>query len=142
MIAILTMAILALPLAFLSDSPIADWKLLALALLASIPASDAALALDPKSQPEPASHPLDAQELHRCAGVYLNGTSKIGLEAEGSALKASIDGTVSRFTRAGDKFLLGDLNGTGEPSKIVLVPDSKGRIEFVFINGRAFRRAD
>ncbi len=104
--------------------------------------SDAALALDPKSRPEPASHPLDAEELHRCAGVYVNGTSKIGLEAEGSALKASIDGTVSRFTRAGDKFLLGDLNGAGEPSRIVLVPDSKGRIEFVFINGRAFRRTD
>ncbi len=45
MIAILTVAILAPPLVFLSDSPIAAWKFLALAMLASIPASDAALAL-------------------------------------------------------------------------------------------------
>ncbi len=45
MIAILTAVVLALPLVFLSDPPIASWKLLALALLGLIPASDAALAL-------------------------------------------------------------------------------------------------
>ena len=100
--------------------------------------SEAVLALDPKSEREPAAHPLTTEELHRCAGVYVNGTSKVELEPDGGALKASIDGTFERITRAGDKFLLGD----GQPSKLVLVPDSNGRIEFVFVNGRAFRRAN
>jgi CubicO group peptidase (beta-lactamase class C family) len=96
------------------------------------------LALDPKSEREPATHPLSVEELHRCAGVYVNGASKVELEADGDALKSTMDGSVERFTRAGDKFLLGD----GQPSKLVLVPDSNGRLEFVFVNGRAFRRAN
>jgi CubicO group peptidase (beta-lactamase class C family) len=104
--------------------------------------SEAMLALEHKSQPEPATHPLDAAELRRCAGVYVNGTSKIGIEADGGALKASVDGTIARFTRAGDRFLLGEAKGEGQPLKLVLVPDSNGRIEFVFVDGRAFRRAD
>jgi hypothetical protein len=98
--------------------------------------SESVLALDPKSERESATHPLSAEDLHRCAGVYVNGTSKVELEADGGALRASMDGTVERITRAGDKFLLGE----GQPSKLVLVPDSNGRIEFVFVNGRAFRR--
>jgi CubicO group peptidase (beta-lactamase class C family) len=104
--------------------------------------SDSMLALDRKSETEPATHGLDAAELRRCAGVYVNGTSKVRLEADGGALKANIDGTVARFTRAGDKFLIGEANGAVQPSKLVLVPDASGRIEFVFVNGRAFRRAD
>ena len=104
--------------------------------------SDSMLALDRKSETEPATHGLDAAELRRCAGVYVNGTSKVRLEADGGALKANIDGTVARFTRAGDKFLIGEANGAVQPSKLVLVADSSGRIEFVFVNGRAFRRAD
>jgi hypothetical protein len=104
--------------------------------------SEAMLPLEHKSQPEPATHPLDAAELRRCAGVYVNGTSKIGIEADGGALKASVDGTIARFTRAGDRFLLGEAKGEGQPLKLVLVPDSNGRIEFVFVDGRAFRRAD
>ena len=59
-------------------------------------------------------------------------------EIDGGALKGSIDGTKIRFSRAGDRFLLGE----GQPAKLVLVPDSNGRIEFVFVNGRAFRRSD
>ena len=104
--------------------------------------SEAMLALDPKSETEPATHSLDAEEVRRRAGVYVNGTSKVRLEADGGALKANIDGTVARFTRAGDKFLIGEANGAVQPSKLVLVPDSSGRIEFVFVNGRAFRRAE
>ncbi len=104
--------------------------------------SDSMLALDPKSETEPATHSLDAEEVRRRAGVYVNGTSKVRLEADGGALKANIDGTVARFTRAGDKFLIGEANGAVQPSKLVLVPDSSGRIEFVFVNGRAFRRAE
>ncbi len=45
MTAILTAVILSLPLTLLSDPPIAVWKLLALGLLGSLPASEAALAL-------------------------------------------------------------------------------------------------
>jgi hypothetical protein len=104
--------------------------------------SEAMLALDPKSEPEPATHSLDAEEVRRSAGVYVNGTSRIRLEAEGGVLKANIDGAMARFTRAGDKFLIGEANGAVQPSKLVLVADSSGRIEFVFVNGRSFRRAD
>jgi CubicO group peptidase (beta-lactamase class C family) len=45
--------------------------------------SEAMLPLDAKSQPEPAAHPLDAAELRRCAGVYVNGSSNIALEEDG-----------------------------------------------------------
>jgi len=96
--------------------------------------SEAVLGLDSKVQPEPATHPLDAQEVRRSAGVYVNGSSKISLEAEAGAVKANMDAGVVRFTRGGETFLLSDA------TKLVLVPDSNGRIEFVFSNGRAFRR--
>jgi CubicO group peptidase (beta-lactamase class C family) len=98
--------------------------------------SESVLALDPKSEREPSTHPLSAEELHRCAGVYVNGTSKVELEADGGVLKANTDGAIQRFPRAGDKFL----SNEGQSSKLVLVPDSNGRVEFVFVNGRAFRR--
>jgi CubicO group peptidase (beta-lactamase class C family) len=98
--------------------------------------SEAVLGLDPKVEPEPATHLLDATESHHYAGVYANGTAKIVLEAETGAVKANIDGTIVRFTRAGDKFLL-----NGE-TKLVLVAGANNRTEFVFINGRAFGRVD
>jgi CubicO group peptidase (beta-lactamase class C family) len=98
--------------------------------------SEAALGLDPKLPEEPATHPLDAAESRRYAGVYRNGTAKIALEAETGGVKADIDGTFVRFVRASDQFLL---NGD---AKLVLVPGANGRTEFVFINGRAFRRVD
>jgi CubicO group peptidase (beta-lactamase class C family) len=104
--------------------------------------SDAVLSLDPQSQQEAPSHVLDSAELSRCAGVYVNGSSKIRLEINGSALNANIDGSIARFTRAGDKFLLGEASSEGQPPKLVLAPDSNGRIGFVFVSGRAFRRAD
>jgi CubicO group peptidase (beta-lactamase class C family) len=98
--------------------------------------SEAALGRDPKAEPEPPTHPLDAAESRRYTGVYVNGTAKIALEAEVDVVKANIDGTVVRFARAGEKFLI-----SGE-TKLVLVPGANGRTEFVFANGRAFRRAD
>jgi hypothetical protein len=100
--------------------------------------SEAMLPLDAKSPAERAAHPLEAAELRRCAGIYVNGSSKIALEEDGGALNGSIDGTKTRFSRGGDRFLLGE----GPPAKLVLVPDSNGEIEFVFVNGRAFRRSD
>ena len=104
--------------------------------------SEAMLPLDPKSRAgSRLAHPLDADELRRCAGVYVNGSSRVVLEADGSAVKANIDGTIGTIHARGRKVPAGR-NGAGEPSKLVLVPDSNGRIEFVFINGRAFRRAD
>jgi CubicO group peptidase (beta-lactamase class C family) len=102
---------------------------------------DSMLALDGKPA-EPAIHTLDAGEIHRCAGNYINGTSKVRLEADSGGLKANIDGSVERISKAGVKYLLAEPNGTGEPLKLVLVPDSNGRVEFVFVHGRAFRRAD
>jgi CubicO group peptidase (beta-lactamase class C family) len=98
--------------------------------------SEAALDLDPKAKPRPPTHPLDLPESRRYAGTYVNGTAKIELEAETGGMKANIDETVVRFSRAGDKFLLND------ETKLVLVPDASGGTEFVFINGRAFRRID
>jgi CubicO group peptidase (beta-lactamase class C family) len=104
--------------------------------------SESMLGLDRKLGAEPSIHPLDGGEIHRCAGVYVNGTSKILLEADGGALKATIDGKVERFSKAAVNYLLAEPNGAGEPFKVVLVPDSNGRVEFVFVSGRAFRRAE
>jgi len=63
------------------------------------------------------------------------------LEGDGSTLKATADGVVSRFVRGGDGFLLSEAKGNAEPAKLVLVPAANGTIEYIFLNGRAFRRA-
>lgn len=104
--------------------------------------AESMLTLDRKWGAEPTIHLLDAAEINRCAGVYVNGSSKVRLEADGGALKATLDGRVERFSKAAVKYLLAEPNGTGEPLKLALVPDSNGQVEFVFVNGRAFRRAE
>lgn len=98
--------------------------------------SEVALNLASKPDREPAVHPLNLAESRRYAGVYRNGQSKIGLEAVDNGVNANIDGTVVRFSRAGENFLL---NGD---TKLIFVPGSDGRTEFVFAGGRAFRRAN
>lgn len=99
----------------------------------------AMLPLEPKS-PEPAAHALDAADARRYAGVYVNGTSRITLEADGAAVKSNDGETTIRFTRAGDGFLSGEPKSDEPPPRLVLVPDANHRIEFVCMNGRAFRR--
>lgn len=97
--------------------------------------SEALLPLEPKDA-DPATHPLDSAFAQKCEGVFVNGPSRIVLEASGSSIKGDLNGTAETFTRAGDGFLVG-----GEPPmRVVLVPDSKGAIEFVFAGGRAYRR--
>ncbi len=104
--------------------------------------SEAMLPLEAKSHPAEPTHALEAAELRRYAGDYVNGSSRISLEAEGGALRASIGGTKAKFTRAGAGFLLGEAKGEEPTARLVLVPGSNGQIEFVFSGGRAFRRAD
>jgi CubicO group peptidase (beta-lactamase class C family) len=94
--------------------------------------SEAMLPLEPEVHNPAPSHALTAAELNSFAGVYANGAGRVRLEVASGALT---DGK-KRFTRAGDGFLLGD----GEGERLVLVPDSNGRIEFVFSGGRAFHR--
>ena len=103
--------------------------------------ADAVLGLAPKAHSEAATHPLEAAEVRRYAGVYVNGAAKIQLEGDGGALKTIADGVVSRFARAGDGFLLGEANGHADPVKLVLVPAANGTIEYIFLNGRSFHRA-
>jgi len=104
--------------------------------------SEEMLALEPKSQREAPAHPLDAAEFTRYAGIYKNGESVFTLEASDGALAGGSGQTKTRFTRAGDGFLLGEPNGQRQPARLVVVPDSTGRIEYVFTGGRAFRRAE
>jgi len=103
--------------------------------------SEAMLALGPKT-PEPATHPLDSVEVRRYTGAYRNGNSRMTLEADGAGLKSTDGGNITRFTRAGDGFLLSETKGDEPVSRLVLIPDSNGRIEFVFRGGRAFRRVE
>ena len=104
--------------------------------------SEAMLPLEPKP-PEPATHALNPADVRRYIGVYSNGSSRITLEGDGAAaLKSTSDGSQTRFTRAGDGYLLGETKSDEPPQRLVLVQDSTGRIEYVFSGGRAFRRAD
>jgi CubicO group peptidase (beta-lactamase class C family) len=97
--------------------------------------SEQMLPLEPEVHKDTPAHALTPTELNGFAGVYRNGANQVTLEVEVGGLK---DGK-KRFTRAGDGFLLGE----GESAeRLVLVPDSSGRAEFVFSGGRAFRRAD
>ena len=104
--------------------------------------SEAMLTLEPKSQREEAAHLLSADELRRYTGTFVNGASRVVLKSDNGALTEDVGATKQRFTRAGDGFLLGEPSGDGAPPRLVLVPDSTGRIEFIFTGGRAFRRAD
>lgn len=101
--------------------------------------SEAMLGLGPESEPETKAHALEAAELERYAGVYVNGSTRIVLTRDGGAMAADLSGTKLRFTRAGDGFLLGEAKGENTAPKLVLVPDSNGGTEFVFSGGRAYR---
>ena len=67
---------------------------------------------------------------------------QITLEADGAGLKSTDGGNITRFTRAGDGFVLSEKKGDEPVSRLVLVPNSNGRIEFIFSGGRAFRRVE
>ena len=102
--------------------------------------SEAMLPLEPEVHSDPATHALTAEELKRSAGVYANGPSRVHLDIENGALTGGPGEAKMRFTRAGDGFVAADRSG--EARRLILVPDSKGRTEYVFSGGRAFRRAD
>jgi len=104
--------------------------------------SEEMLPLEPESRREAPTHALDAAELRRYAGVYRNGENTISLDADGNALLERIGDTKTRLTRAGEGFLLGEVNGQGWPPRLVVEPGSSGRIDFVFTGGRSFRRVD
>jgi CubicO group peptidase (beta-lactamase class C family) len=97
--------------------------------------SEQMLPLEPEVHKDRPAHALTPTELKRFAGIYRNGANQVTLEVEGGGLR---DGK-KRFTRAGDGFLLGEGEGA---ERLVLVPDSSGRAEFVVSGGRAFRRED
>jgi CubicO group peptidase (beta-lactamase class C family) len=96
--------------------------------------SEAMLPLEPEVHSQAPLHVLTAAELKGFAGVYGNGVNRVRLEIADGALTEG----KKRFTRAGNGFLSGD----GESERLVFVPDSTGRIEFVFAGGRAFRRVE
>ena len=98
------------------------------------------LTLQPQSSMEKPTHTLDAAEMDRYAGVYVNGAGKISLRKDNGALAGVVGGESVRFNRIGDGFLLADGRRGGEPVRLVLAPDDHGRVEFVFAGGRAFRR--
>jgi len=83
-----------------------------------------------------AMHSIGADELRRYAGTYVNGNSRFVLRASNGALTGGLGEAKTRFTEAGDGFLM------GEHQRLDLVSGADGRIEFVFTGGRAFRRAD
>ncbi len=100
--------------------------------------SEAMLQLEPEHHAEHLMHKLDAAELQRYAGVYVNGPSRIRLEAANGILMGGPGEGKLRYTRAGDGFLTGD----DETRRLTAVPDSSGRMEFLFAGGRAYRRAN
>jgi CubicO group peptidase (beta-lactamase class C family) len=104
--------------------------------------SEAMLEIEPGSDPEPNAHVLEVAELKRYAGVYVNGSTRIVLAPDSGAVSADFSGTKVRFTRAGDGFLLGEAKGDDGAPRLVLVPDSNGKTEFVFSGGRAYRRSE
>jgi CubicO group peptidase (beta-lactamase class C family) len=98
------------------------------------------LPLQATASSEKPRHAIETAEIDRYSGMYVNGASKVALRNDSGALAGVIGGKSVRFTRAGEGFLLADGNGAGDPMRIALVPDDKGRVEFVFVGGRAFRR--
>ncbi len=105
--------------------------------------SEAMLPLEPERHVLTTMHSMTADELRRYAGVYVNGNSRYVLRASNGAL---IDGSgegETRFTQAGDGFLMEEPSpGMRPPQKLDLISGSDGRIEFVFTGGRAYKRAD
>ncbi len=96
------------------------------------------LRLEPESHHETAAQPLATADLRRYAGTYVNGASRVGLQIDDGALAGHIGESKFMFIRAGDGFLL----SADSKQRLVIVPDTNGRTEFVFAGGRAYRRAD
>jgi CubicO group peptidase (beta-lactamase class C family) len=103
--------------------------------------SEAMLPLEPEVHRDAPTHALTPGELKRYAGAYVNGASRIKLDIEGGALTGGPGERKMRFTQAGDGFLLEENRGE-DARRLTLVPNSNGRIKFVFDGGRAFRRVD
>jgi CubicO group peptidase (beta-lactamase class C family) len=102
---------------------------------------EAMLPLEPEPHAQPPMHTLEAGQLSRYAGVYVNGSTRIRLEVANGVLTGGPGEGKVRYLRAGDGFLSGEDQG-GEIRRLTVVPDSTGRIEFVFAGGRAYRRID
>jgi len=92
------------------------------------------LSLKQEARKESQTHTLEEAELKRYAGVYVNGASRYKLDVNQGVLQGGNGATRVRFTRAGDGFLLGE-------TRLIVIPDANGGIEFVFAGGRAFHRA-
>jgi CubicO group peptidase (beta-lactamase class C family) len=100
----------------------------------------ALVAFQPELPKKPDTHPLEAAELKRYAGAYRNGTTKLVFSIDQGALVETGGAQKMRYARGGDGFLLSDARPGAEPQRVVVVPDSKGGVEFLFAGGRAFRR--
>ncbi len=103
---------------------------------------EAMLPLEPRSRPEQPSHALTPDEAARYVGAYANGSSRITLQADHGAVASMSGGATVRYTRAGAGFLAGEAAGDREPPRLVVVPDARGRIEFVVAGARAYRRVE
>jgi CubicO group peptidase (beta-lactamase class C family) len=103
--------------------------------------SEEMLSLEPEVHRDAGTQVLAPEELKRYAGTYVNGASRIKLDIEGDALTGGPGERKMRFTQAADGFLLEE-NRSEDARRLTLVPNSNGRIKFVFQGGRAFRRVD
>jgi len=104
--------------------------------------SEAMLPLEPEQPALPATHSINAEELRRYAGVYVNGNSLFVLRESSGALTGGSGEVKLRFTQSGDGFLMEEPVGAKTPQRLDLVSGTNGRIEFVFAGGRAFRRTE
>jgi CubicO group peptidase (beta-lactamase class C family) len=105
--------------------------------------AEAMLPLEPEQHVLTVMHSISADESRRYAAVYVNGNSRFVLRASSGALIVGLEEAKTRFTQAGDGFLMEDAAGMkASLQRLELVPGKDGRIEFVFTGGRAFRRAE
>lgn len=85
-------------------------------------------------------HPLSPAELAGYAGTYANGDQRITLRAEANALAGDFITSRPKFTRAGKDFLSTESAGAEGGNRAVGIAGRDGRIEYLHVGGRSWKR--
>ena len=85
--------------------------------------------------------PMSESEMAKYVGTYVHSPRQsMEIVVQGGKLLIKDEDALIPLTKIGQNLFLMNQPGTPEPEELALVPDAKGAIEFLHINGRAFKK--